>query len=105
MKIKRLIAAFVLALTASACDPEVAIRLAFWEHGEAVQNEAIEVARCESGLNPEARNYQYKGLFQLGHYHTWRFGDSGIWYNAFDNAVAAETLYEEQGWTPWSGCR
>lgn len=102
---RRALAGLLLVGTLSACSVEDMIRLAFEEHGPAVQDEAVEVARCESGLNPEATNGQYRGLFQLGRYHYWRLDEHGwSWSDPLHNAQAASDLYGEQGWGPWS-CR
>lgn len=102
---RRLIAIAALVLSTAGCNAEYWIRLAFEEHGPQVQDEAVEVARCESTLRADARNGQYLGLFQLGSYHYWRIDQhGGDWANAFHNAEAASDLYAEQGWRPWS-CR
>lgn len=67
---------------------------------------AVQVARCESGLNPRAVNGQYRGLFQLGNYHVGRAEAMGYsWdqmFEAYPNIVVAHNLYAEQGWRPWS---
>jgi hypothetical protein len=102
---RRLITLALLAVALTGCNAEHWIRLAFEEHGPAVQAEAVDVARCESSLNPSATNGEYLGLFQLGHYHYWRIDVyGGDWANPWQNAEAASDLYAEQGWRPWS-CR
>jgi hypothetical protein len=66
---------------------------------------AIRIARCESGLNPNARNRSgAAGLFQLlGHAdlyeaHGWTISD---WADPFVNATVAFDLYLASGWSPW----
>ncbi len=103
MTIRRLAAALAATAALGACTPEEAILWAFRDHPEEVRREAVDVAACESGLDPTATNGQYLGLFQMGSYHYWRFG-GGSWDDPVVNAAAAESLYDEQGWQPWS-CR
>lgn len=93
--------AFVLACT--GCNPSAAIEVVFHRHGPAVVDQALEVAECESGMNPEARNGQFLGLYQMGHWHYWRFGD-GDWRDPLVNALAAEGLWKDSGgsWRPWA---
>lgn len=66
---------------------------------------AIRIARCESGLNPYARNRSGAvGLFQLlGHgdmfeAHGWSASD---WSDPWKNTVVAHDLYLSSGWRPW----
>lgn len=66
---------------------------------------AIRIARCESGLNPAARNRSgASGLFQLlGHgslfeAHGWSPED---WADPYKNTVVAFDLYSASGWGPW----
>lgn len=106
--VRVLVAALLAATTAAGCVPpapekspaETAIEKAFSQHGETVVTEAKRVAWCESRWQPDVRNGQYLGLFQLGAYHWWRF--DGPWYDPEVNAAAAQSLYTEQGWTPWT---
>lgn len=69
-------------------------------------NRAIQVAKCESGLNPAARSGQYMGLFQLGNYHRARAARLGFTWDqmlqAGPNIAVAYDLWQEQGWGPWS---
>ncbi len=78
------------------------IRAAFAAVGASAgtQDFAVSVARCESGLNPHATNGQYLGLFQMGHYHYWRF-DGQPWSDPEVNARAAAGLWADSGWGPW----
>jgi hypothetical protein len=73
---------------------------------------AVDVARCESGLNaaavsPGGANH---GLFQLNHGHQARFAEvTGVgWVEgvhvAFYNAQYARYLYDHNGWSDWA-CR
>ncbi len=75
---------------------------------EEVDN-AVEVARCESGFNPNAYNpYGYGGLFQH-HEDYWadRAEQSGYAgasiFDAEANTAAAAWLWGVRGWAPW-GC-
>jgi hypothetical protein len=63
--------------------------------------EAIQVARCESRLQPNARNGQYLGLFQMGSYARQLYGHGST---AHDQAVAAHRYFISSGrdWSPWS---
>lgn len=93
----------VLALT--ACSPEQAIQAAFGRHGQAVVEEAKDVAWCESRWDNTAVSGPNVSMFQLNiRFHGHRPGmdrwrDDPLW-----SAIAAENLYAEQGWGPWS-CR
>ncbi len=75
-------------------------------------NEAIAVARCESGLNPSAVNptsingSHASGLFQILYPSTWRTtSQAGASpYNAQANAQAAYEIFRRDGynWHEWS---
>jgi len=73
-----------------------AIRTVFGKHGTA----AIRVARCESMLRPDARNGQFRGVFQMGYAERRRFGHGpGVWAQA----RAARRYFDyAKGWGPWS---
>lgn len=64
-------------------------------------DEAIQVAWCESRLQPTARNGQYLGLFQMGSYARELYGHGST---AHDQAVAAHRYFVSSGrdWSPWS---
>jgi hypothetical protein len=65
--------------------------------------EALRVARCESNLNPKARNGQYRGVFQMGHNERKTYGHGpGVWAQSF----AAYRYFVRSGrdWSPWA-CR
>jgi hypothetical protein len=73
--------------------------------------EAVKIARCESGLNPSAMNpLGYYGLFQLGISHAASFeavtgrSFATSWSDPHANAQYARYLYGQRGWSPW-GCR
>jgi hypothetical protein len=88
---------------------EEIIRAHFGAAGDA----AVEVARCESSLNPSARNPAgpgYYGLFQISRDHaasfqavTGRSFDSA-WNDPDANSQYARYLYNRSGWDPWPGC-
>ncbi len=70
-------------------------------------DEAIEVADCESGLNPRASSGSgHFGLWQM-RMETWRtYGGSG---DPRDHSPAEQTkvayrLFQQRGWSPWAGC-
>lgn len=64
-------------------------------------DEAVQVASCESRLNPSAQNGQYLGLFQMGSYARQQYGHGPT---AHDQAVAAHRYFVSSGrdWSPWS---
>ena len=64
-------------------------------------DEAVQVASCESRLNPSAQNGQYLGLFQMGSYARQLYGHGPT---AHDQAVAAHRYFVSSGrdWSPWS---
>lgn len=69
------------------------------------EGEMLQVARCESNLDPFATNGRYAGLFQEG---------PGFWsatpfaslsrFDPLANALAAASVVRSQGWRQWS-CR
>ena len=86
---------------------EATIRSWFPEVGDA----AVEVARCESGLDPAARSAAgYRGLFQLSPSHASSFAAvtgrdfEDAWDEAEPNTQYARYLYDRQGWAPWGAC-
>lgn len=71
---------------------------------------AVRVARCESGLRPNARNGSHVGLFQLStRYHSHRISkvrrDGTSLYDPLTNILVARDLYLEQGRRPWYASR
>ncbi len=94
---------------AAAPDPgsvEAIIMEVFGAYGE----QAIGVARCESGLNPGAisRGGGNWGLFQINTVHRERVARMGYqWEDLLEpkvNSLVAWSIFKEQGWSPW-GCR
>lgn len=70
----------------------------------------VRLARCESTLNPTARNGTHIGLFQLAkRYHETRARRLGFTWSQMTqstpNAVVAHDLFREQGRTPWLASR
>lgn len=68
--------------------------------GERYCSEALEVAWCESRWNTEARNGQYRGIFQMGAWERRTFGHGP---GAYEQARAARRYFEKSGrdWSPW----
>lgn len=62
---------------------------------------AVKVARCESSLDPAARNGQYRGLFQMGSAERAAYGHGST---ARAQARAARRYFNATGrdWSPWS---
>lgn len=87
----------------NACDADVecTIRAVFPDN---VEDRALRIARCESGLNPRARNPRSSaaGTFQIIA-ATWRaYADAGMdIFNARDNTVVAHRIWQSSGFTPW----
>jgi hypothetical protein len=103
----------VLVLALSSCTTEQIIWNAFADKGAtpAQQQQAVEVARCESGLNPAAvspggGNW---GLFQINRVHAGRVNAMGFnWSDmthSWENAQVAAELWSQAGWSPWSCAR
>jgi hypothetical protein len=63
--------------------------------------QALQVARCESGYSVDARNGQYRGLFQMGASARQLFGHGET---ALQQARAAYRYFVRSGrdWSPWS---
>lgn len=76
-----------------------AIHCAF---GDRWYNEAVAVARCESGLRTTAVTGRFHGLFQMGDAERLRFGHGA---SAYEQALAARRYHRLSGWSPWSQCR
>jgi len=64
-------------------------------------HEALQVARCESGVRTTAQNGQYLGLFQMGSSERQLFGHGE---SALEQAQAAYRYFVRSGrdWSPWS---
>lgn len=91
------LAALALAEWAHGMTARQAIRQVFGRHSD----DAIRVARCESGLHVWARNGQYLGLFQMGSYARSTYGHSN---SALGQARAAFRYFIDSGrdWSPWT---
>ena len=63
--------------------------------------QALAVSRCESGLQTDAQNGQYHGLFQMGSNERRIFGHGPT---AVAQAKAAHRYFVASGrdWSPWS---
>lgn len=69
-------------------------------------DEAVDVAGCESGFNTRAANGQFLGLWQF-RIETWRsYGGSGDPrdHSPEEQTRVAYNLYRSRGWAPWPGC-
>lgn len=86
--------------TLSVSQMTEALRLAGWP--EAAIPEALRVFWCESNYNRYAVGAAGElGLAQLHpRWHLWRF--DGDPFDPIINLRAALSLYNEQGWRPWS---
>ena len=84
-------------LLTSTRTPETAICTVFGPHCQ----QALQVARCESGLETTAQNGQYLGLFQMGSSARRLFGHGP---SPLAQAQAAHRYFVQSGrdWSPWS---
>src|SRR5690606_11391968 len=80
------------------------------EHFGAQANNALKVAKCESGLRYDAHNGNSRtkddsyGVFQINLYGNLKHSrPSGEWLlNAENNVKYAAEMQRNQGWSPWS---
>ena len=81
----------------AAASPEQVICRVFGDHCR----EALAVSRCESGLQTDAQNGQYLGLFQMGSTARRIFGHGS---SPVAQATAAHRYFVASGrdWGPWS---
>ena len=86
-----------LRFLASLRTPEKAICHVFGSYCD----QALQVARCESGLRTGAENGQYLGMFQMGSNERALFGHGA---SALEQAKAAHRYFVRSGrdWSPWS---
>lgn len=90
------------------CDVQCIIR-SIWP--DATEGWALAVARCESSLNPRAKNGSHAGLFQLARrYHEPKAEALGLTWDevateARPNTEVALHLYREQGAAPWAASK
>ena len=84
-------------LTAFERSPEKAICHVFGSYCR----QALQVARCESGVQTTAQNGEYLGLFQMGSTERRTFGHGE---SAIEQAQAAYRYFVRSGrdWSPWS---
>lgn len=85
----------------AALTTEDMIRQAFGDKA----NQALKVARCESGLVPNARSKTSTatGVFQILK-GTWQANTNEPWSKVSDaptNIMVAKKLYDNRGWQPW----
>ena len=73
-------------------------------------DKAIEIARCESDLNPGAKNGSYAGLFQQATPYwpersdRWGQPDRSV-YNARANVIVSIRMAaSDRSWSAWAGC-
>lgn len=80
---------------------EQKIRATFKEDPET----AVKVAKCESGLRPDAKNpnSSARGVFQI--MQSWHRINEKWLLNEDVNIQVAYQLWQEQGWTPWEASR
>lgn len=76
-----------------------------------VGDQALKIAECESGLDPQAKSpTNDHGVFQINYVHRSSFENvtghpwSPNVYHASLNTKYAKDLYNRQGWGPWT-CR
>lgn len=84
---------------------EQMIHQVFDPYGEG--DKAVRVARCESGLEPNAvgGGGTYKGLFQLGPHIVAIHAYGGNRHDPWANINAARDLYVQRGnWSAWPHC-
>lgn len=88
--------------------PDYAVEAAIaicWAFPPAAWQDAITVARCESGLRPWATNGSSLGLFQLNGHSSMFIGlgwSPDDWSNPYANAeVAAHLSMDGTRWGPW----
>lgn len=95
-----------VAATAGCTTPVGVINTVFGP----VAPQATRIAECESGLRPTAVSpTNDHGLFQINIVHRTEFTrvTGQPWsdvYNPYFNARYAKSLYDRQGWSPWT-CR
>jgi hypothetical protein len=85
-----------------------AINKAFYPYGAAVRDQALRVAKCESGWVPTAgAGEYYQGLFQLGRHIAAINNYGGNFLDPYQNAAAARDLWLTRGqsWSAWPNCR
>lgn len=79
----------------SSLPVEDLIRTVFGPEGE----KAVQVARCESTMRPQAKKGQFLGLFQMGANER---GEYGHGEDPLAQVLAAYALFLDRGWQPWT---
>jgi hypothetical protein len=79
----------------SSLPVEDLIRTVFGPEGE----KAVQVARCESTMSPDAKKGQFLGLFQMGANER---GEYGHGKDPLAQVLAAYELFLDRGWQPWT---
>lgn len=79
----------------SSLPAEELIRKVFGPEGE----KAVQVARCESTMSPEAKKGQFLGLFQMGANERGEYGHGA---DPLAQVLAAHALFLDRGWQPWT---
>lgn len=99
-------AVLALGLLTTGCSPEQAITVMFGRWGPQVVEEAKAVAWCESRWdNTAVSPAGHVSMFQLDpRFHSHRPGFDRWREDPLFAAQAAESLYAEARWRPWS-CR
>ena len=86
-----------LTVVDTPAEVEALIRATWPDHAE---DRAVAIAKCESGLNPNAKNRtsSASGVMQLLAIH-WRGRFDP--FNARANIAYAYRLWQSSGWSPW----
>jgi hypothetical protein len=98
------VAAALVGATAGCTTPVGAINAVFGP----VAPQATKIAQCESGLRPDAVSpTNDHGLFQINIVHRADFTrvTGQPWsavYDQLQNTRYAKSLYDRQGWAPWT---
>ena len=73
------------------------------EFGDRYCAQALRVGYCESGLRTEARNGQYRGIWQMGSWERRKYGH-GSTVRAQARAANRYFVASGRDWSPWA-CR
>lgn len=93
---------------AAASAPAGSLEAIIQRHFGPAASEAIRIADCESGMNPNAVSpTNDHGLFQINAVHRGQFEavTGAPWSSVYDpelNTIYARYLYGQQGWSPWT---
>lgn len=99
-----------LTLGTSGCTSADAVRLIIRHRFGAQSSIAIEIATCESGLQPTAISPDRNniGLFQINRVNAgWIKSELGYTFgqltDPWKNTRVARIMYNASGWSPWHG--